>query len=701
MKFSYNWLKDLISGKLPEPVKLADLLNMHSFEVNEIKRAGSDWMIDIDVLPNRGPDCFSHTGIAREVAVITSTKLKINPSTRLRVNAEQRRSIKEEKFIEDRNSKIKDFMGVDVKHLRACPRYTARVLHGITVGPSPKFIQERLKVCGLRPINNIVDITNYVMLETGQPLHAFDGEKLEGQKIIVRFARNNEKITTLDGEKYDLDRNILVIADDRKPIAIAGIKGGKIPEVTKRTKIIIIESANFSPQIIRRGSQRLNLKTDASLRFEHGIDPNLTEIAVNQAASLMQKITGGRIQKDLIDFYPKKVLSKKVNLDLNYVERLLGVKISKDEITKILRDLGFKISQLSKLKLQVEIPTRRLDISLPEDLIEEIGRIYGYKNIPATFPLTVLSPPRRNDLIFWEDFSKRILKELSLTEVYNYSFLGEELRETFGYKVKELIEIENPVSVKQKYLRPSLIPNLLVNLKTNLKYFDNIRIFELGKIYRQGRMTEKRMLSVAILKKEGGSRSQSEIFLELKGIIDALLNQLGISNIWYDSYKPNPAESKTSFWQLKKSAEIKIDRKKIGFLGIISPKILDKLKITENLVFFEIDFDELAQLCSEEHEFRPLSRYPAAVRDLAILVPGGILVEEVLNIINVVGGRVVRDVDLFDIYEGQELPEGKKNLAFHIIYQAQDKTLKSSEIDKIHQKIIKALEKKPEWQVRQ
>ncbi|OGZ17359.1 MAG: phenylalanine--tRNA ligase subunit beta [Candidatus Nealsonbacteria bacterium RBG_13_36_15] len=538
------------------------------------------------------------------------------------------------------------------------------------------------------------------MLETGQPLHAFDGEKLRDRKIIVRFAKDKEKIVTLDGEKYDLYKDILVIADSKLPIAIAGIKGGKEPEIDRKTKTVVIESANFNQKIIRKGSKSIDLKTDASLRFEHGIDPDLTEITINRAVSLIQEIAGGKIARGLVDFYPRRALSKKIILDLNYAEELLGVKIPKSEIIKTFKNLGFKVFQSSSQKLKVEIPTRRLDIYLPEDLIEEIGRIQGYKKIPAKFPLAALLPPKRNDQIFWENLSKRALKELSFTEVYNYSFGGEELREIFGYKRGELIEIENPVSIKQKYLRPSLIPNLLVNLKINLKNFSEIRIFELGKIYeKKGKgAEEKRIIAGAVFRKE--SKSQAEIFFELKGTVDSLLNQLGISDIWYDFYKPTPEESKLSFWQIKKSAEIKIGRVEIGFLGAISSKILEELKINENLAIFEIDFETLSQLCSEEHEFRPLSRYPSAVRDLAVLVPRRVLVEEVLNIINTAGGKVVRDVDIFDIYEGEEMPEGKKNLAFHIIYQAEDRTLNSLEIDRIHQKIIKALEKKLEWQVR-
>ena len=682
MKFSYNWLNDLVQKKLPNPEKVAELLTMHSFEINALEKKGEDWLVDIDVLPNRACDCFSHIGIARECAVLVNSEIRTLKSV----------------IKEDNNLKAKDFVKVQVRDKKACLRYTARVVLDVKVGPSPKFIQERLAVCGLRPINNIVDITNYVMLETGQPLHAFDGEKIKDNKIIVRFAKAKEKIVTLDEGKYTLDKDILVIADAKQPVAIAGIKGGKGPEIDKNTKIVVIESANFNPQIIRKGSQKINLKTDASIRFEHGIDPNLTETAINRTASLIQEIAGGKVAKGLVDVYPKKYFPKRIILDLDYVESLLGVKVPKSEIINILKRLGFSVSRQSSSKIFVQVPTGRMDVALSEDLIEEVGRIYGYEKIPAVLPLIPLAPPKRNDNIFWEDFAKRILKELGFTEVYNYSFIGENLKEVFGYEKGELIEIANPVSEEYRYLRASLIPGLLSNLKTNLKYFENIKIFELSKVYLKNKNLEKMMLAGAILQKR--EKIKNEIFFETKGTIDTFLNQLCISNIWYDSYKPTPESSKPSFWQIKRSAEIKVDRTEIGFLGEISSKILEEFKMNERLVFFEIDFEKLAKLCSEEHEFQLICRYPAAIRDLAVLVPRGILVDEVLNKINEAGGEIVRDVDLFDIYEGEEIPGGKKNLAFHIIYQAKDKTLKSAEIDETHQKIMKSLEENLEWQVR-
>ena len=650
MKFSYNWLQSFFKKKLPAPKKLAELLTLHFAEVEEIKKDGKDFTLDIDVKPNRAGDCFSHLGVAREIATILNSKFQI-PNSKLK---------------EDKKLRVEDFISVEVKHKWACPRYTAKVITDVKMAPSPKWLKARLKTCGLRPINNIVDIANFVMLETGQPLHAFDGEKIKEKKIIVRFAKTGEKITTLDGEKYNLDDDILVIADSQKPVAIAGIKGGKLPEIDKKTKVVVLESANFNSQIIRRGSRKLNLRTDASLRFEHGIDPNLTEFGISRAAYLIQKIAKGKMIKGSIDIYPKKVLPKKIKLDLKYLKSLLGVEISKTKAIEILKKLEFKIQPVSVNNLIVEVPTFRLDVSLPEDLIEEVGRIYGYDKIPAIFPISTLVPPKRNLDIFWEETTKNILKEAGFTEIYNYSFISEKDKNIFG--TNNLIELENPLSVDFKYLRASLIPNLLKNIQKNQKKVAKIKIFELGKIFRKNKekLEEKRMLTATILGEE---------FYQLKGVVDLLLNKIGISDIWYDNYKPTPEESKLSLWHSKKCAEVKIGQEEIGFLGELSTKIIENLKLAHPVVIFDLDFEKLARLASEEHEFRPIPKYPSAVRDLAILVPLQTRVEEVLNIIEITGGVLVRDIDLFDIYEGEELPEGKKNLAFHLIYQAQDQDI--------------------------
>ncbi len=740
MKFSYSWLQEYIREKLPKPKKLAELLTMHSFEVGEVHpvksskagakqfngvekmgpariatrsvAGGKDWLLDIDILPNRS-DCFSHTGICRDIAAITNSRFQI-PDSRFQIP----------------DSRFQNSLKIEIKDKELCPRYTARVITNVKIASSPKWIQERLKICGLKPINNIVDILNYVMLEMGQPLHAFDLNKIESvsfksqtpnpkqipnskfqipnkpKTIIIRRARLGEKIITLDGEKHNLDEDILVIADLKNLLAIAGIKGGKKAEIDKKTKNIVIESANFDPVSIYKASRKLNLRTDASLRFEHKLDPNLTELAINRAVSLIQELAGGEA-REIVDFYPKKVLPKKIKLDLNYIEKLLGVKISRKEIIKILKSLDFKTIQYLKSNIQyliVEVPTFRLDISIPEDLIEEIGRIYGYENILACSPLVYLSPPKVNEKVIYRNKIKDILVDLGFSEIYNYSFLSQ--KDVEIYRLKEVLELENPISEKQKYLRPSLIPNLLKNSKENSKYFKETKIFEIGKIYSSsfspphqnfgsGGKEKEKLAGVIFQKGIKGER----LFYEMKGIVDSLLNQLGIANIQYDDYFKNEGWENEIFHP-QKTAQIRIDGDFIGWLGEISPFITKTLDFKEPIVVLEIDIEKLIKYAREEKIYLPPSKYPALIRDLAILVPRGTKVAEVLNEINSRGGPLIRDIDLFDTYEGENIPEGMKNLAFHFVYQSDDRTLTDKEVDEIQKKIVWELENELGWQIR-
>lgn len=675
MLFSYSWLKDYVKN-LPQPDKLAELLTMHFAEVEDVKKSMGDYVFDIDVRPNRASDCFSYLGIAREIAVITNSNMKL-PNSKAPIWGA---------------IKTSDFVEVVVRDKTACPRYTAKVVTNVKVGPSPRRIQERLRVCGMRPINNVVDIANYVMLETGQPLHAFDADKLEGKKIIVRPAKKAEEIITLDDNKFVLDQSVLVIADEIKSVAIAGIKGGKGPEIDRQTKTIIIESANFHPRAIRQASKKIGLRTDASIRFEHGVDPNLTEFAINRAAYLIQKFAKGKAAKDVIDIYSEKVSPSQISLDLNYLNSLLGISVPRTRISQILRKLNFKIIKQTRKSLLIEKPTSRLDVNLPEDLIEEVGRIIGYGQIPAVFPAASLIPAKRNDELFWTNMVKDNLKSANFTETYNYSFIGDRETKIFNYEVGALVELQNPLSAEQKYLRPSLVPGLLSNAKKNSNNFPAVKIFELSKIFNKKSAPKEQNQLTALV--------TGEDFYQLKGVIDLLLEKLGISSAWYDDYQPTPEESKLDLWHPQKCAEIKTDDGEIGFLGEISPKIMAQLELSAKTAVFDINFDKLIESVSAEHEYRPFSKFPAVVRDLAVLVPRKTRVEEVLNKIETAGGELVRDVDLFDIYEGDEVPDDKKNIAFHIIYQSEEKTLTSAEVDAIQQKVIKVLEKDPNWEVR-
>jgi len=688
MIFSYNWLQSFFKEKLPKPEKLAEFLTMHSFEVEEVKEEDRDFILNIDILPNRACDCLSHLGIAREIAVlIKNSKFQI-PNFKPK---------------EDKTLKAKNFLTVEVKDQSACKRYTARVITDVKIASSPEVIQKRLKACGLRPINNVVDILNYVMLETGQPLHAFDYDKIEGKKLIVRFATERERIVTLDEKNYTLDKDILVIADEKQPLALAGIKGGKIPEIDEKTKTIVIESANFDQKIIRHSSRKLKLRTDASWRFENGIDPNLTEEVINEAAFLVQKYAKGKIAKGIVDFYPQRVYPRRIKLDLDYVEKLLGVKISPKEITKILNSLGFKIiknaSKINK-SLLVEVPTRRLDISIPEDLIEEIGRIYGYQNIPPAMPILPISIPAKNEELLWEKKVKELIKEFGFTETYLYSFLSEKDAELFMLTptrfISNLIEIKNPVSSNTKYLRPSLLPNLLKMVEANQKREKEIRVFELGKIYYledKNKLTEKKMIA--------GIISGSNKFLELKGVLESLFESLGIVDVFFDNFEDTPEETPRLFWQRGTSAEIKIGDLELGFLGEIRREILDFYKIEKPVFAFEIEFEKLLKVAEEEHEYEVPSSYPEIIRDIALLVPTQTLSGEVMQKIHELDkNNLIRDIDIFDIFEGEPLPKDKKNLAFHIIFQSKNRPLSSKEVDKVMEKIIKGLEKNKNWEVR-
>jgi len=651
MKFSLDWLQSFFDKKLPKDI--GEVLSLHSFEVESEDKG----VLDIDVTPNR-PDCFSHLGIAREISAILGLKLK-EPETKLKEKGETK-------------------VIIDVKDSNDCPRYVGRIIKNVKKGKLEKYIQERLRDCGVEPINRIVDLANYVMLETGQPLHAFDFDKIK--KIVIRRAKKGEKIKGLDDKKYELDKDILVIADS-KPIAIAGIKGGKDTAVGKDTKTILLEAANFNPILIRKASQKLNLRTDASMRFEHDLDQELTIKAIDRLAGLI----GGDVMKK-IDICAVKTKQRKLKLDLKRVKSLLGIKITQDKAKKILISLGFEVDS----KLEVKIPSNRKDIQIQEDLIEEIGRIYGYQNIGSKFPELALMPAKRNEDIFWSSKIKDFFKEHGFYEAYNYSFIRKKIGDNFG---GPLVELENPYSEGLYYLRPNLLLGLLDNIKENKKHFkEDLRIFEIGKVFRKTDkgVKETNILSVVLT---------GDDFYSLKGIVDSLLESLGISDAFYDSVQADPNKSQMLYWDLKQAAEIKSNNEELGFIGSISSLALKHLKITDNVLAIEIDADKLIESAEEENQYQPISKYPAAVRDIAVLVPLDIRVVDVLNQINIIGS-LLKDVDLFDMYEGEGLPDNKKNLAFHLVFQADDRTLTAKEIDGMINKIIKTLEKDPQWEVR-
>ena len=706
MLFSYNWLQEYIKGKLPAPAKLAELLNMHAFEVEGMQKKGRDTIFDIAVLPNRAHDCLSHTGMAREIAAICKLKLQLPKTKQIKVQKGRLTPLKVK--IQPASPKTTSQGGPASQQGGSgelVPRYSALVIEGVSIKKSPKWVVDYLEAVGVNSINNVVDLTNFIMLETGQPLHAFDYEQIEGRTMNVREAKEGEKLETLDNQVFSLPEGALVIEDAKRLIDLAGIKGGKVSAISLNTQNIVLQAANFNAVAIYRTKSQLKYTTQAADMYAHQIDPNLAMEALERAYALCAELgIGGKIAQ-VVDLYPKSASwrIKRITLDMQFVSSILGIPLSQKEAKRILESLDCQVA-LAKNRLQVTCPTRRLDLTMQEDLVEEIGRIVGYETIPAAFPIAPIAPPSKNTELLWLSKIRNAFKGLGFTEVYNHSFIGDKDFSTFAYSAADkakLVEVENPLSSEFSHLRDSLLENLVKNVRDNQKQArlaesrqaETIRIFETGNTFRQhkGKFAEFNMLGALIY---NGS------FYEIKGVCDFILNSLGISSAWYDEYQATSEESRAEMWHKGKSAEIKVDGEEIGFLGEISSRVNTALKISKPVGALHLNLEKLILLASEEISYRAPSRFPASTRDIAILVPSQTKVAEVMNAMTGAGGALVRDIDLFDMYEGEHLAQGKKNLAFHIIYESAERTLTSKEVDTLHNQIIKAVEENPEWEVR-
>ncbi|MBI2644064.1 MAG: phenylalanine--tRNA ligase subunit beta [Candidatus Wildermuthbacteria bacterium] len=680
MLYSYNWLQEYIGKKLPKPEKLAELLSLHAFEIEEVKKQGSDWIFDIAVLPNRAHDCAGHQGMAREIAVLTGLPLALP----------KRSTIKTQKS-------TLGPMKVTIQAKSFVPRYSALVIEGVHPKQSPKWLKERLEAAGVNSINSIVDITNFVMLETGQPLHAFDYDSIRGKTMTVRQAKEKEKLETLDNITFSLPQGALVIEDKEGLIDLVGIKGGKISGITSATKNIVLQAATFDPTIIYKTKKQLHYTTQAADIYAAGIDSERTTEALERAWTLLKQVGNGKVAQ-IIDIYPAKIRPATIFLNSQLVEKILGVAVPQEEMKRILKGLGFEIKQTSQKRgvWQIQVPSRRMDVSMPEDLVEEIGRIHGYNAIPSKFPVLSLQPHERSASFVWRERIRDLMKEAGFTEIYTYSFLGEKDKKRFGYQDKEtkkIIELENPLSEEVAYLRTNLLPNLLKQIAVNQKRYRVINIFELGTVYAK----EKESFQE---KKELSGISIGKSFYEMKGIVDFLCESMGITDVWYDNYQQTPELAPSALWHSKKSVEIKIGDEEIGFVGEIAKSILSNLKIDYPVAAFSLDEERISKFAQENIAYQLPSRFPASVRDIAVLVPFQTKVVDIMNMIEGTAGEIIQDVDLFDMYEGPELPAEKKNFAFHIVYQASDRTLTAEEIDAIHNKIIKNLEQNPDWEVR-
>ncbi|MFA6376640.1 MAG: phenylalanine--tRNA ligase subunit beta [Candidatus Paceibacterota bacterium] len=674
MLFSYEWLQSFFEKKLPEPKVLEDLIIRHSFEVESVKKSGKDFIFDIAILSNR-PDCFSHIGIAREIGAV----LGIKPVFPKAKKAKAKGAVM-----------AKSLLDVKLEDSVACRRYTAMMVSGIKVGPSPKWVQERLEACGMRAINNVVDATNYVMLETGQPLHAFDFDKLQNvssksklKKIIVRRASEGENIEVLGDKKFKLTADALLIADEGGSLALAGIKGGKRAEISEKTTTIVIESANFDPRVIRRTSRGIGLQTDASLRYEHCLDPNETENAALRVAEIVGKSGGGQVFAGMIDRYPSPVKPKRFILDMENVESLLGVQIQSARIKKILEALGFSVRKGKGLSMEIVSPTRRVDVTMPVDLVEEIGRIGGYENVMAQLPVVSILPPGKNYAWQWKNRAKDALAAAGYSEVRNYTFVCENDNRVFGFAGSNILEVRNPVNLDLRFMRPSLLINLLKNVKKNASQAQ-LRQFEIGKIFGANLRMEPTMLA---------GFDAHGTFFEMKGALEFACRNMGIGD-----FKAIPLGAGVdSLFDADQSARFFANGKEIGIGGKISSEITEKLGI-EPVFAFELSMDVLVVIATEKIKYEPLSIYPQAIRDLSVDVPVRIAAASVAEAATRADNlKLIKDVE---IPESPYISGGKKNILFKFHLHSDKKTLDSNEISVWQEKTIAAIEKNPEWHVK-
>lgn len=632
----------------------------------------ADTIFEISLTPNLN-HCASVMGVARELAAITGQSLRL-PQIEVQESGEG----------------VEDSLRVEIIDREACPRYACRVIKNVKVGPSPDWLRKRVEECGLRSINNIVDVTNYVLLELGQPLHAFDYDRLEGHEIVVRKAKEGEVLQTLDGKERVLKENMLAICDQHRPVAIAGVMGGLNSEVTDQTQHVVIESAYFEPRGIRRTSKQLGLQTDASKRFERGADPNQVLFALNRAAMLMQKVAGGKIQAGLIDVKEQEFSEIFVPCRLNRINQVLGMVFSRGEVENIFKNLGFAYQWDGQDKFTVKIPTYRVDIKGEIDLVEEVARLYGYDNLSrqggryqtSTLPSTPI-------YVFEEKVRSQLVAE-GLQEFLTCDLIGPSLLQIVqdhSVPPESIVKVMNPTSVEQSILRTSLLPGLLQVVKYNVDHQNHdVSGFEIGRIhFRDGEQYKEQSVAGIILTGKSEphdwkQKSQNYDFFDLKGIVENFLGELGITQLTFKNLTLPTFHS-------GRQASIFVDSLEIGSIGEIHPAIQRRLDIPQRILFGEFDLQGLIQVAKPLEKIKPLAMYPGSERDWTFTVKETVPFAKVVSLIQAQRSPLLEEVSLKDIYRSDKLSSGYQNLTLHFIYRDLAKTVGQEEVETEHQRL--------------
>ncbi len=630
-----------------------------------------DVAFEVGVTPNRS-DCLGHLGIARELAASFGVQLKKTAAT---IQAAAAKS---------------NLFSVEVKNSELCPRYAARLISDVKISQSPKWLKNYLEAAGVRSINNVVDVTNFVMLEYNQPLHAFDFNALHGQKIIVKTAKEDEPFTTLDGKTHTLQTNNLMICDAEKAIAIAGVMGGNNSEITEHTSQVILESAYFLPTSIRKTSKQLGISTDASYRFERGIDPNTTVDALNRATALLIELAGGKAEGDVIDNYPNPISATSLDVRTEKVNAILGTNLSQKNIQQALSSICIEAKEISSDVLRCSIPTFRPDITQEIDLVEEVARLHGFSNIEdkmvseITFGKKISTRGKSEKIQTW-------LEENGFNEILTNSLLDESLSSLFSSRV---IKVLNPISAEQSTMRPSLIPGMLQTVFYNNNHGNkNLRLYEVGRVFQSDKINnaqiikgydEQNMLCICLSGQANElswmqTNRKVDIF-DMKGVMESLLSKITLdkfSFICYDA--PNSLTEQT--------INIEINDTYAGYLGKVKEEILQQLKIETEVYVVEINLNILEQQPIKEKKYLSVSKFPPVTRDMAFVVDKQISAESILKNIKEPGGQLLKSVTIFDVFEGKTIGEGKKSIAFNVSFAA-ERTLTDDEVEKVFNNII-------------
>ena len=622
----------------------------------------NDALIEFEITSNR-PDCRSIIGIAREAAVTLGKELKY---PEIKVQA-----CDEEMSFE-----------IDIQ-TDLCKRYCGRVVKDVKVGPSPYWMQRKLIEAGMRPISNIVDITNYVMLELGQPLHAFDLDDIKYNKMTVKMAEQGEKFTTLDGVERTLTSDMLVIGNQDKTLDLAGIMGGENSEIKDTTTSIFIEGASFAKENIRATSKKLGLRTEASSRFEKGIDINLAEEAVNRACQLIEELGCGTVLNGMLDYYPQKEEVQKVTVNPVRINKLLGVNVPMDQFINILESLEFKCNLVSSEVLELEVPTFRLDITEDADILEEIARIYGYDNIPSASLEGNATAGVKTEKQKFIDNVKSNSIACGLNEILTYSFVSprgvDKINLPADDEKRNFVKIMNPLGEETSVMRTTLIPNMLDVISTNISHkVEEVSAFECGNTFipQEGLPIETKKYCVGMYGKEVD-------FFVLKGVIESVLNNVGLKG-----YEIEPETTNLTFHP-GRCAKIVYNNIYIGTFGELHPNVIENYNLGQRVYVAEINIDTVFENLNLTKSYNPLPKYPSTSRDIALIVK-----EEIEDIIKANGEDLVESYKLFDVYKGAQIEEGHKSIAYSITYRSKDKTLTDEDVAKVHEKILSELSEK-------